>query len=80
MHIPGKPLDPDLALRSRRYLTAYCKAEYIWEVADKIKMPTLILHYPVILSFLGCYELCVNRGSQYYWSSFKSIYPIIILL
>ena len=47
MHIPGEPLDLGLALRGRSQLAAYCEAEYIWEVADRINIPTLILNYPV---------------------------------
>ncbi|RLG94100.1 hypothetical protein DRO37_06540 [Candidatus Bathyarchaeota archaeon] len=47
MHIPGEPFELGLEMRSRSQLAAYCKAEYMWDVADRMGMPTLILNYPV---------------------------------
>ncbi len=46
MHIPGEPFELGLEMRSRSQLATYCKAEYVWDVADRMDMPTLILNYP----------------------------------
>jgi len=47
MHIPGEPFELGLKLRGRSQLATYCKAEYIWDVADRIGMSSLVLNYPV---------------------------------
>ena len=46
IHIPGEPFELGQKLRSRGQLTEYCKAEYLWSVADERGIPTLVLNYP----------------------------------
>ena len=46
IHIPGEPFELGQKLRSRGQLTRYCKAEYIWNTADKYGIPSLVLNYP----------------------------------
>lgn len=46
IHIPGEPYELGQKLRSRGQLSRYCKAEYIWEVADRQGISSLILNYP----------------------------------
>jgi len=46
LHFPGEPLGLGLKLRYRGQLAKYCKAEYLWEVADKHGIKTLVVNYP----------------------------------
>ena len=46
LHFPGEPLELGLKLRHRGQLAEFCKAEYIWEVADRYKIRTLVVNYP----------------------------------
>ena len=47
IHIPGEPFELGQKLRSRGQLTKYCKAEYLWNLADRYGIPSLVLNYPV---------------------------------
>ena len=46
IHIPGEPFELGQKLRSRGQLSRYCKAEYLWNVADRFEIPSLVLNYP----------------------------------
>ena len=46
IHIPGEPYELGQKLRSRGQLSKYCKAEYLWTIADRHGIPTLVLNYP----------------------------------
>jgi len=46
IHIPGEPYELGQKLRSRGQLSKYCKAEYLWTVADRRGILTLVLNYP----------------------------------
>lgn len=46
LHFPGEPLGLGLKLRHRGQLAKYCKAEYLWDVADRHGIRTLIVNYP----------------------------------
>ncbi|RLE68737.1 MAG: hypothetical protein DRJ34_02415 [Thermoprotei archaeon] len=46
IHIPGEHYEVGQKFRSRGQLTRYCKAEYIWTVADRYNISSLILNYP----------------------------------
>jgi len=46
LHFPGEPLELGLKLRHRGQLAEFCKAEYIWEVADRCGIRTLVVNYP----------------------------------
>ena len=46
MHLPGEALDYGMKYRSRSQLSRYCKAEYIWDVADNNGLTPFIMNYP----------------------------------
>ncbi|MFX0074161.1 MAG: alkaline phosphatase family protein [Candidatus Hermodarchaeota archaeon] len=46
MHLHGEPLDVGARLRSRTQLSRYCKAEYIWDVAERKNLIPFIINYP----------------------------------
>jgi predicted AlkP superfamily phosphohydrolase/phosphomutase len=46
IHIPGESFEVGLEQRSRSQLSKYCKAEYIWDVADRAGMKPLVINYP----------------------------------
>ena len=46
MHLQGEALDLGATLRSRTQLSRYCKAEYLWDVADKFNLKSFIFNYP----------------------------------
>jgi len=46
IHIPGESYELGQKLRSRGQLAKYCKAEYIWNSADRLGIPSLVLNYP----------------------------------
>ena len=46
IHIPGEPFEVGQRERSRGQLTRYCKAEYLWDVADRYGISSLVLNYP----------------------------------
>ncbi|MHA1453274.1 MAG: alkaline phosphatase family protein, partial [Promethearchaeota archaeon] len=45
-HIPGEELDYGATRRSRSQLKKYATAEYIWETADRHKIPSFVMNYP----------------------------------
>ncbi|MFX1389619.1 MAG: alkaline phosphatase family protein [Promethearchaeota archaeon] len=46
MHLTGDSLNNGLNYRSRTQLTRYCKAEYIWDVADNAGYTPFVTNYP----------------------------------
>ncbi|MBS7642183.1 MAG: alkaline phosphatase family protein [Candidatus Bathyarchaeia archaeon] len=46
IHIPGEPYELGQRNRSRGQLRRYCKAEYIWDIADRYGIRSLVLNYP----------------------------------
>ncbi len=46
MHVPGDSFELGLNYRSRTQLVKYCKAEYLWDVADRNSMASFIFNYP----------------------------------
>ena len=73
MHIPGEPFELGQKRRSRGQLTRYCKAEYIWNVADRHGIPSLVLNYP------ACWPGNMKHGyvCLYTWSMPESVPRIV---
>lgn len=46
MHIPGEPLDLGMKYRSRTQLYKNCKAQYLWDLADKNGYKPFVYNYP----------------------------------
>ena len=46
VHVPGEPFEKGLEERSRSQLSAFCQAEYIWDVADRSGMIPFVTNYP----------------------------------
>lgn len=46
IHLPGESLVYSQKFRFRSQLAKYCKAEYLWEVADEFGLSSLIINYP----------------------------------
>lgn len=46
LHIPGEPFELGMNTRSRTSLSRFCKAEYIWDVADRQGLRSFIMNYP----------------------------------
>lgn len=73
IHIPGEPFELGQKLRSRGQLTKYCKAEYLWNVADRYGIPALVLNYP------ACWPGNMKHGyvCLYTWSMPESVPRIV---
>ncbi len=46
VHIPGDPFELGLRHRSRTQLSRFCKAEYLWDVADRSGYTPFVINYP----------------------------------
>jgi len=46
MHIPGEPLDLGLRKRERSQLSRFCKAEYLWNIAERHGLTPFVINYP----------------------------------
>jgi len=46
MHIPGEPLDLGMKHRSRTQLYNSCKAQYLWDIADRNGYKPFVVNYP----------------------------------
>ncbi|MFX1443575.1 MAG: alkaline phosphatase family protein [Promethearchaeota archaeon] len=46
LHIPGDPFELGLQHRSRTQLSRFCKAEYLWDVADRNGYTPFVINYP----------------------------------
>jgi hypothetical protein len=46
LHLPGEDLHLGQVLRDRSFLSTYCQAEYIWDVADRVGKKALVINYP----------------------------------
>ena len=46
LHIPGEPFELGLEQRSRTQLSRYCKAEYLWNAADRNGYIPFVINYP----------------------------------
>ena len=73
IHIPGEPFEVGQKLRSRGQLTRYCKAEYLWNAADRQGIPSLVLNYP------ACWPGNMKHGyiCLYTWSMPESIPRVV---
>jgi len=73
IHIPGEPFEVGQKQRSRGQLTRYCKAEYLWDAADRHGIPSLVLNYP------ACWPGNMKHGyvCLYTWSMPESVPRII---
>ena len=74
MHLLGEPLDLGLNYRSRTQLSRYCKAEYIWNVAEKNNLIPFVINYP------GGWPINFRNGamSLFTWSVPESL-PIMLI-
>jgi predicted AlkP superfamily phosphohydrolase/phosphomutase len=46
LHIPGETFELGMKTRSRTSLSRFCKAEYIWDVADRKGLRSFVMNYP----------------------------------
>jgi len=46
LHLPGETLPYGQKLRFRSQLAEYCRAEYLWKIADENRLPSIIVNYP----------------------------------
>lgn len=46
LHLPGEPFEKALEERGRTQLSRFGNAEYLWEVAERRKLPSFIFNYP----------------------------------
>jgi predicted AlkP superfamily phosphohydrolase/phosphomutase len=46
LHLSGEPFEHGLEKRSRTQLSKYCKAEYLWNVADNNGLTPFVVNYP----------------------------------
>jgi predicted AlkP superfamily phosphohydrolase/phosphomutase len=46
LHIPGESFELGLEKRSRTQLSKYCKAEYLWDCADRNGYTPFVINYP----------------------------------